>query len=143
MAEKNIALRIAVAVGVSAVLVSAIAIFFLHLADAGSGFVKASEAHAIASELDGTEWKTNTAGQKLLLSLYSVDSDGSLRIQRAADDTFFMILSDVSTIVGPYGETIGGVLNGVPFRIAMTESKSGEGRAFSLVSDDLSVVFSQ
>ncbi len=141
--KKNVIFKIVVAWIISTIGTSVIAFFFLSLSDSASGFIESAKAQEIAAELDGTVWKTNAAGRKLLLSLYSAESDGILQIKRYGDDSMLLILSDSVTIAGPEGDTVGGVLGGIPFRISITESKSGEGRAFSIVSDDTSVVFSQ
>ena len=137
----SVKLRIAIAVIISGAIVTAIAVFFLVLAERFTGFVPAEDIQSVIASLDDTEWQLNSSNRKTFENVFFMEAPHALHVERDGKRMLAFSFDDISTVVAPFDGYLTGYLNGVRFSASVSISPAGEGEALSLLAGDELIVF--
>ena len=135
-------MRLVAAVLISLTLVSAMAFFFIGLSEAGRPATPVSDIRDTVIALDGSVWQTDKDGRKLFAEAFGHRTDGSLSISRSGDDTLIFCFGPVSAAAGFSGGYLSGFLGEGLFTVHISESRTGEGEALSILSGETVIVYS-
>ena len=141
MAKKEM-VKLGAAILISLTLVSAMAFFFIGLSEAGRPATPVSDIRDAVIALDGSVWKTDKNGRKLFMEAFGYRTDGSLSISRSGDDTLIFCFGPVSAAAGFSEGYLSGFLGEGLFTVHISESRTGEGEALSILSGETVIVYS-
>ncbi len=137
----SVKLRLAIAVIISGAIVTAIAVFFLVLAERFTGFVPAEDIQSVIVSLGDTEWQLNSSNRKKFENVFFMEAPHTMHIVREGKRMLVFSFDDISTVVAPLDGYLTGFLNGVRFSASVSISPAGEGEALSLLVGDELIVF--
>ena len=141
MAKKEM-VKLGAAILISFTLVSAMAVFFIRLSEAGKPSTPFSDVRDTVIALDGSVWQTDKDGRKLFAEAFGHRTDGSLSIRRSGDDTLIFSFGSVSVAAGFCDGYLSGFLGDSLFTVHISESRTGEGESLSILSGETVIVYS-
>lgn len=139
--EGGVMKKLAAALIVSAVIVVALTIFFLSLAEGFSGATESEDARDIVIALHDTLWQLDTSGRRDFERVFLLEGPKDLIIRRTGDLSFELDFSLISVIVSYRDGYFRGTINGREFLLSVSRSHTGEGEALTFVAGDDLIVF--
>lgn len=139
--KRSTIIRLVIAIAISFLIVSALAVFFIRLSERFTGITDENDAEDVVRDLDGTEWETDKEGKRTFERVFQMEAPQSLEIERIGRTSALFVFGDISTSVALDDGYLCGVLNGREFLVSVSQSHTGEGKAVSILSGEELIVF--